>query len=118
MSVRPAYGDGNAVGVKSAPGRALRLENPRSSSRLNGECDRGEPNFDRRGSRPTRRGESHFGTIEDVSRWHGPRLTTPFAAQVIGQALNTPCVSASSANAAYRLSSLKSPSALVFDGDI
>ena len=104
--------------AKSAPGRALCLEKPRASSGLHGESGSDQPSRDRRGPRPTRRGESHFGTKEDVSLWDGPRLTTSFAAQVIAQALNAAQTNAASAQSAYRGHSVQIPSALVLDDKI
>jgi hypothetical protein len=106
------------MGVKSAPGRALRLEKPRASSHLNGDVGSGELKFDRRGAHPARRGKSHFGTVEDVSPWYGPRLTSPFAAQVIAQALRTPAASAASAQAAYRVGAARIPFAILLDDNI
>jgi hypothetical protein len=86
----------------SAPSRALRLEKARSSSRMHGEQGSQGQTFDRRGPQPTRRGQSHYGTVDDVSSWHGPRLTTPFAAQVIAQATTLEVRKAPSAAIAYR----------------
>jgi hypothetical protein len=102
----------------SAPSRALRLEKPRPTSRLDDESGCARAPIDRRGPRPTRRGESHYGTVDDVSPWHGPRLTTPFAAQVIAQAMEAQAHSAASAGVVYRSHAAQIPHPLLLDAAI
>ena len=106
MSVWQTSGDVNGAGAKGAPGRALRIEKPRSSSRMHGEQDSRGQTFDRRSAQPTRRGQSQYGTVDDVSSWHGPRLTTPFATQVIAQATRVETRYAASAATAYRVAQI------------
>ena len=101
MSVQLVFGGGNETGVKTAPGGILRVEKARSSSGMHGERGPRGQACERRGPLPTRRGQSQYGTQGDVSSWHGPRLTTPFAAQVIAQAMGSDARNTSSA-IAYR----------------
>lgn len=57
---------------------------------------------DRRGPKPTRRAAYHFETAGHVPHWNGPVLNSAFAAQVIGQALDTHEDDQTSARRAYR----------------
>ncbi len=52
-----------------------------------------------------RRASCQSGTVDDGSYWDGPRLTSEFAAQVLGQALGA-ANSNSSAATAYRKAAL------------
>jgi hypothetical protein len=95
MSVNATSRDAMAIGARTAPTRALRLEKPRQSS-SSGDPDRGFK--DRRGERLTRRAAYRFDTVR-VSPWNAPLLDAPYAAQVIAQTL--PTSAARSASAAY-----------------
>jgi hypothetical protein len=64
--------------------QAPRIEKPRKSSTSD---DTGQDSRDRRGAQTTRRAAYRFDTV-GVSLSHGPVLSAPYAAQVIGQALH------------------------------
>lgn len=114
MSVNASYEISTAAGAWNAPSRSLRLEKPRESGGLGGERDGEQAPFDRRGARPTRRAAFQFGTAPDVSPWHGPVLSAPFAAQVIAQALSTKAPGAASA---YPQRAARLAPALLLDRD-
>jgi hypothetical protein len=100
-----------------APTRVLRLEKPRETGANLGEDRSTNNSHDRRGSNPSRRRAYHFDTAGNVSQWNGPVLTTPFAAQVIAQALNIHEDGAISARRAYRHST-QVVRAFMLDGDV
>jgi len=86
----------------TAPARVLRLEksskpgNDRDEERSSAQV---RPQHD---TKPSQRDMSHFDTAGHVSPWNGPVLASPFAAQVIAQALNVHEDAATSARRAYR----------------
>lgn len=102
MSVHEPVGVGRKRDEWKAPGKVLRLEKACDSAAPHGEDFHNHKNADRRGVKPTRRLAYHFETAGCVPQWDGPILHTPFAAQVIGQALNAHEDSATSARLAYR----------------
>jgi hypothetical protein len=83
MSVQATNGDARTGAMWNAPSRALAIEKPRQTASSD---DRDPQPEERRGSKPTRRSAYHFDTV-GVSGWDGPMLRAPYAAQVIGQAL-------------------------------
>jgi hypothetical protein len=113
MSVQQTFGiarDKNAW-------TALRLEKVRESGASHGEDSDNSETHDRRGAKPTRRLAYHFETAGHVPHWNGPILNTPFAAQVIGQALNAHEDGPTSARLAYR-STAQIGRAFLFDDNI
>jgi hypothetical protein len=102
MSIHAPRGAGPDKDAWNAPIRALRLEKPRETSALDDEDRGNQKNPDGRGEKLTRLAAYRFDTTGDVSHWNGPLLTAPFAAQVIGQALNAHEDGATSARRAYR----------------
>jgi hypothetical protein len=88
MSVQATNGDARAGAAWNAPSRALAIEKPRQTASSD---DRDPQPEERRGSKPTRRSAYRFDTV-GVSGWDGPLLRAPYAAQVIGQALETRAV--------------------------
>src|ERR1700749_387780 len=102
MSVNAPRGAGPFAGAWSAPSKALRLEKTHASAELHGEDRFTTPQPDRRGPKPTRRLAYRFETVDHVSQWSGPLLTSPFPAQVIAQALDIHQTAVSSARTAYR----------------
>jgi hypothetical protein len=98
MSVQGTFG----VTQDKDAWKASRLQKVRDFGASDGEDPDCTETHDRRGSKPTRRAAYHFETAGHVPHWNGPILNTPFAAQVIGQALNAHEDSATSARLAYR----------------
>jgi hypothetical protein len=116
MSVERTRGSLTETGEWIAPKRVLPLGKSRESNANLGEDASTGRAHDRRGSKPSRRRAYHFDTAGHVSPWNAPVLSTPFAAQVIAQALNIHEQPACSARLAYR-NSTQIGRAFLFDGD-
>lgn len=86
MSADSDHGTTRISGTTILPARPLRVEKPHETS-TSGDPDRDRS--ERRGPKPTRRQAYHFDTVP-VSLWNAPLLTSPYAAQVIAQALYAP----------------------------
>jgi hypothetical protein len=117
MSIHAPRGAGSDKDAWNAPIRGLRLEKPREISALHDEDRGNQKNLDRRGQKSTRRTAYRFDTTGDLSHWNGPLLTAPFAAQVIGQALDAHEDIATSARRAYR-PGMQIGRAFLFDSSI
>src|ERR1700744_5662206 len=101
MSTNAIRGVGQEYGASTASCAVLRLEKTSRSRDSHGEERFTKTPHDRRGAKSTRRVAYRFETVQSVSHWDGPLLTSPFAAQVIGQALNAHDNAATSAREAY-----------------
>jgi len=84
MSVSATGNTTSAADGRRTMPPAPRIEKPRKPSTSD---DTGQDSRDRRGAQATRRAAYRFDTA-GVSLSHGPVLSAPYAAQVIGQALD------------------------------
>jgi hypothetical protein len=109
----------NVTGAtSSASGRSLaRVEKPSRSNDLHNDMGDGRGPGDRAGEQTAPRSLSHSGT-SDAPRWHGPMLSAPFAAQILGQVLPGSGPDAVSARAAYRQARAYLPAGFCLDDEV
>jgi hypothetical protein len=104
--------------ASSASGRSLaRVEKPSRSSDLHDDTAGREGPREQTGDRLSPRAVSRSGT-DDAPRWHGPRLSAPFAAQILGQVLPNSGPDAASARAAYRKPRAYLPAGFCLDDEV
>jgi len=102
----------------SGSGRSLaRVEKPSRSNDLHNDMDDGRGPRDHAGEQPPPRRLSQSGT-DGAPPWHGPRLSAPFAAQILGQVLPNSGPDAASARAAYRKARVYLPAGFCLDDEV
>ena len=94
-----------------------RIEKPSAGSGLHDGAAANEERREASAQRALPQRLSHSET-EDAPRWHGPRLTAPFVAQVLGQVLPRSVPDAYSASAAYRSAPTLLRPGICFDREV
>ena len=102
----------------SGSGRSLaRVEKSSRSNDLHNDMGDGQEPRKHAGQQTPPRSLSHSGT-DGAPRWHGPRLSAPFAAQILGQVLPNSGPDAVSARAAYRKAPAYLPAGFCLDDEV
>jgi len=102
----------------SGTGKSLaRVEKPSRSNDLHNDMAGGEEPREKAGEPALPHRVSRSGT-NDAPRWHGPRLSAPFAAQILGQVLPNSGPDPLWARAAYRKAPVRVPTGICLDSEI
>jgi hypothetical protein len=117
MSAYAASSGGSAQDAWNAPSRALRLEKARDIGASCGEHNRKHEHTDHPAQKKQKRRASRSETHKHDPIWHGPRLKTSFAAQVIAQATGKSASERLAACSAYGASA-QIPHALLLDRSV